>query len=208
MNTVADDPQSGRDLRRWRGRLALILLVLVFALPLVTASWLYHNPGVWKPTTYTNHGQLMDPPQPLAPVALVDLRGESFGTEALRGYWTLLYVGDRRCGPACDAALVNTRQLRLALGHNMDRVQRVYLSTDSRSLSQLAPLLKDHPRLQLVTGDREALAVVLERLGEGAMGQVFLLDPLGNLLLRYGPEVSGSDMLKDVRKLLRNSRIG
>lgn len=208
MRAAADDPRARRDSRRWRGRITLIVLVLVFALPLATATWLYHSPDVWTPTTFTNHGQLLDPPRRLGPVALVDLPGQPFGTERFRRYWTLLHVGSGRCDAACEEALIDTRQLRLALGHNMDRVQRVYLAPDASTLSQLAPLLGEHPRLHLVTGDREALAAILEALGADAQGHIYLLDPLGHLVLRYGPEVSASDMLKDVRRLLRNSRIG
>jgi cytochrome oxidase Cu insertion factor (SCO1/SenC/PrrC family) len=208
MDAAAEDPRP-RDVQpKWRGRLALILLVLVFALPLAAATWLYYSPDVWKPKTFTNQGQLMDPPRRLDPVALVDLPGQPFGTEQLRRHWTLMHVGNGRCDHACEEALVDTRQLRLALGHNMDRVQRVYLSTDASTLSQLAPLLEEHPRLHLVTGEREALATVMAALGRDAQGHIYLLDPLGNLVLRYSPEVSARDMLKDVRKLLRNSRIG
>jgi cytochrome oxidase Cu insertion factor (SCO1/SenC/PrrC family) len=208
MDAAADGPRSPDDRRRWRGRLTLILLVLVFALPLAAAIWLYHNPEIWKPTTFTNHGQLMDPPRRLEPVALVDLAGQPFGIEQLRGQWTLLHVGNARCDDACEKALIGTRQLRLALGHNMDRVQRVYLSTDASALPRIAPLRAEHPRLHLVTGEGEALAAVIAALGRDALGHIYLLDPLGNLVLRYGPEVSARDMLKDVRKLLRNSRIG
>jgi cytochrome oxidase Cu insertion factor (SCO1/SenC/PrrC family) len=208
MDTAADGARSHDARRRWRGRLTLILVVLVFALPLAAATWLYHNPEIWRPTTFTNHGQLMDPPRRLEPVALVDLTGQPFGIEQFRGHWTLLHVGSARCDGACEEALVDTRQLRLALGHNMDRVQRVYLSTDASALPQIAPLREEHPRLHLVTGEGEALAAVIAALGKDALGHIYLLDPLGNLVLRYGPEVSARDMLKDVRKLLRNSRIG
>lgn len=208
MVTATDDPRGSADRRQWRGRLALIFLVLVFALPLAAATWLYHSPEVWKPTAFTNHGQLMNPPRRLNPVALVDVTGQPFGSEQLRRQWTLLHVGNGRCDHACAKVLVDTRQLRLALGHNLERVQRVYLSTDASTLSQLVPLLDEHPRLHLVTGEGEALAAVTAALGKDAQGHVYLLDPLGNLVLRYGPEVSASDMLKDVRRLLRNSRIG
>jgi cytochrome oxidase Cu insertion factor (SCO1/SenC/PrrC family) len=208
MDAAADGPGSHDDRRRWRGRLTLILLVLVFALPLAAATWLYHNPEIWKPTTFTHHGQLMEPSRRLEHVALVDLPGQPFGIERFRGRWTLLHVGNARCDDACEEALVGTRQLRLALGHNMDRVQRVYLSTDASALVQIAPLREEHPRLHLVTGEGQALAAVIAALGKDALGHIYLLDPLGNVVLRYGPEVSARDMLKDVRKLLRNSRIG
>lgn len=208
METTADDLQAQWIRRRRRGRLTLILLILVFALPLAIATWLYHNPQVWTPTTFTNHGELMNPPRPVEPVSLVEVSGQPFGVQQLRGYWTLLHVGNSACDPACEEALIKTRQLRLALGHDIDRVQRVYLSTEAPGFAMPAPLLDEHPGLRLVTGDGQGLAAVMEVLGEDAVGHVFLLDPLGNLVLRYGPGVAATGMFRDVKRLLRNSRIG
>jgi hypothetical protein len=208
METTADDPQAQGTRRRLRGRLTLILLILAFALPLAVATWLYHNPEVWTPTTYTNHGALVDPPRPLEPLDLVELTGQHFGVEQLRGYWTLMHIETSRCDSACEQTLVQTRQLRLALGHDIDRVQRVYLATEPPLLTPLAPILEEHPRLRLVTGDRQGLAPVLALLGDDAVGAVFLLDPLGNLVLRYRRGFDASGMFRDVKRLLRNSRIG
>jgi hypothetical protein len=208
MATTADDPQAQWAQRRLRGRLTLILLILAFALPLAVATWLYHNPQVWTPTSFTNHGGLMDPPRPLQPLDLAELTGQHFGVEQLRGLWTLMHVENAQCDPTCEQALVKTRQLRLALGHDIDRVQRVYLATEPPYLAPLAPILEEHPRLRLVTGDRDALIAVMALLGEDALGTVFLLDPLGNLVLRYRPGFEARGMFQDIRRLLRNSRIG
>jgi hypothetical protein len=208
METTADELQAQWIRRRRRGRLTLILLILVFALPLAIATWLYHNPQVWTPTTFTNHGELMDPPRPVEPFSLVEVSGEPFGVAQLRGYWTLLHVGNATCDPTCEQALIKTRQLRLALGHDIDRVQRVYLSTEAPGRAIPGPTLDEHPRLRLVTGDRQALAPIMGLLGEDAVGDIFLLDPLGNLVLRYGPGVAATGMFRDVKRLLRNSRIG
>jgi hypothetical protein len=208
MATTADDPQAQWARRRLRGRLTLVLLILAFALPLAVATWLYHNPQIWTPTTFTNHGALMDPPRPLEPLDLAELTGQHFGIEQLRGHWTLMHVENAHCDPTCEQLLVKTRQLRLALGHDIDRVQRVYLATEPPYLAPLAPILEENPRLRLVTGDREALIPVMALLGEDALGTVFLLDPLGNLVLRYRPGFDARGMFKDVKRLLRNSRIG
>ena len=41
----------------------------------------------------------------------------------------MLYVGDGACDPECRKALYLTRQSRIALNKDMDRVQRVFLVT-------------------------------------------------------------------------------
>jgi len=194
--------------RRLRGRLTLVVLVLVFALPLVVASWIFYNPQVWTPSHYTNHGQLIDPPRPVESLSLLDDAGQPFDENRLRQHWTLMYVGRSECDLSCEAALFKTRQLRLALGRDIDRLERLYLRTDSQDADGLSGMREKHPRLTFVGGDESALAPLMNLLGSDAHDHVYLLDPLGNIVLRYGPEASSKGMLKDVKKLLRNSRIG
>jgi cytochrome oxidase Cu insertion factor (SCO1/SenC/PrrC family) len=201
--SIAPDPR-----RRLLGRLMLIAVVSVFALPLVLANWIFHHPEAWTPTRFTNHGELIDPARPIEEFALVTAEGERFTLEQLHNRWTLLYVGDGVCDLYCGAALFKTRQVRLALGHDIDRVQRVYLLTDANAVHALEPVRAEHPGLKLGTGSAPALSPLLGLLGPDAEDQVYLVDPHGNVVLRYGAEASSRGMLNDLKKLLKNSRIG
>jgi hypothetical protein len=194
--------------RRLIGRLTLVAVVMVFALPLLLANWVYHNPDVWTPTYFTNHGELMDPPRPIETLSLVTAEGDRLTVEHLRHRWTLMYVGDGHCDLYCQAALFKTRQARLALGNDIDRVQRLYLLTEAEAAREVLPLREEHPGLKFGTGDQSALSPLLQLLGADAEDHVYLVDPHGNVVLRYSTEATSRGMFIDMKKLLKNSRIG
>lgn len=200
---MAPDPK-----KRLLGRVTLIAVVSVFALPLIFANWIFHHPEVWTPTHFTNHGELIDPPRPIESLSLTTLEGERFTLDQILHRWTLLYVGDGECDLYCAAALFKTRQVRLALGHDIDRVQRVYLLTEADAAGGLAPVRTEHPGLKVGTGGGDDLAALLNLLGADAEDHVYLVDPHGNVVLRYDTEASSRGMLNDLKKLLKNSRIG
>jgi cytochrome oxidase Cu insertion factor (SCO1/SenC/PrrC family) len=200
---VAPNPK-----RRLLGRLTLIAVVSAFAFPLVLANWIFHHPEVWTPATFTNHGELIDPARPIEDLALVTADGARFTVEQLRNRWTLLYVGDGVCDLYCGAALFKTRQVRLALGHDIERVQRVYLLTDQSAVGALEAVRAEHPGLAFGMGGAADLSPLLGILGPDAEGHVYLVDPHGNLVLRYDTEASSRGMLNDLKRLLKNSRIG
>jgi hypothetical protein len=104
-------PPEGR-----RARTQIWLLVALFFAPLALAFLLYYGGG-WRPPGSTNNGELISPPRPVP------------NASAWHGKWTLVYVGDGRCDERCRAALILTRQTRLALNADMTRVQRIFLAT-------------------------------------------------------------------------------
>jgi hypothetical protein len=131
----------------------------------------------------------------------------------LRGKWTIAYVGDGACDERCRQALYLSRQSRIALNKDIDRVQRVFLATGA--CCDRAFLAAEHPDLTLVTlgddpGSQELLASipVLDGVPVERAGRLYLIDPLGNLVLSYSSAAPDKALLTDVRKLLRLSHIG
>ncbi len=112
-----------------RGRRQLVALAALFFVPLAIAFWLYYGPTDWRPDGGSNKGELIDPARPLPEVSLPKADGSPAGTGFLRGKWTMLYVGDGTCDERCRKALYLTRQSRIALNKDMDRIQRVLLAT-------------------------------------------------------------------------------
>lgn len=202
------------DLHRQRtGRRQLILLAALFFVPLAVAFWLYYGPGDWRPVGGTNKGDLIDPAVPLPAVALVRADGTPTGADFLRGRWTIAYVGDGGCDERCRNALHLSRQSRIALNKDMDRVQRVFLATGH--CCDEAWLESEHPDLVLVRlGDDAGSQSLLgafpryDGVAPAAAGRLYVIDPLGNLLLSYPPQAPDKALLTDVKKLLRLSHIG
>jgi hypothetical protein len=118
----------------------------------------------------------------------------------------VLYVGRGDCDDACKETLRRTRQVRRALGKEMSRVQRLFVSTSGQPNSGF--LAADQPGLLVMTDELASRDVVLTALGEFAEGDVFIADPLGNVVLRFPAGTTMKDMHEDLNLLLKASQIG
>lgn len=201
------------------------ILVAVFFAPLALAFLLYYGSGGWRPPGSTNHGELISPPRPLPSVALLTPGGTPLAPQTWHGKWTLLYVGDGRCDGRCRAALVLMRQTRLALNADMTRVQRIFLATGN--CCDRAYLDAEHPDLVIALADNDAGAQLLAVFpdtqpaadstpGDYSLsadadhsGVIYVIDPLGNLMMRHVPQPPpAKGLLEDLRRLLKLSHIG
>jgi cytochrome oxidase Cu insertion factor (SCO1/SenC/PrrC family) len=207
MNTPIDDNQ------RRRGRRQLIFLASLFFVPLLVAFWLYYGSAGWRPVGGTNKGDLIDPAVPLPAAVLAKPDGTHTSADFLQGKWTIAYVGDGACDERCRKALYLSRQSWIALNKDMDRVQRVFLATGPRVDTQF--VAKEHVDLQVaMLGDDTASQALLEKfpafdgVAPAAAGRLYLIDPLGNLVLSYSAAAPDKALLTDVKKLLRLSHIG
>ena len=208
-----------------RSRAQVWILLAVFFVPLALAFLLYYGTGGWRPPGSTNHGELISPPRPLPRVTLPTPGGAPLAPETWHGKWTLLYVGDGRCDGRCRAALVLMRQTRLALNADMSRVQRIFLATGN--CCDRPYLAAEQPDLAIALADNEAGAQLLAAFPEpqpaaeapGHYSQsanadrsgtfIYVIDPLGNLMMRHVPEPPpAKGLLEDLRQLLKLSHIG
>lgn len=181
-------------------RQTLLLIAFLCTVP-VAASYVAFY--VRMPDQTTNYGTLLEPkPVTQEPLSAVD--GAPFTLAQLRGRWILIYAGSSACDESCRQSLYYMRQVRTALGKEMDRVERVWLLTDAGSPND--DLRKAHPGLHIVRGERSAL---LAQLNAGAdMETVMTIDPLGNLMLRFPANPEPKRMLNDLQRLLKASRVG
>jgi cytochrome oxidase Cu insertion factor (SCO1/SenC/PrrC family) len=201
-------------------RRMLILLMFLFFAPVAVAFILYYGIG-WSPGARVNHGELVEPPVPLPDLALPRAdeppvaTGEAVSSVTspgfLKGKWTLLYLGAGGCSVGCRTDLYNTRQVRAALGADRERVQRVFLAEgaccDREWLHAQQP---DLITVQASTVVAAPLTSILEHAGRspGAPDRVYLIDPLGNLMMFYAVDARPKGMLEDLKKLLRLSHVG
>ena len=179
----------------------LVLLAVIFFGPLILAAWLYLGGDTLQPEGRTNHGALLEPI-----VTLADALPDSAISEHNEEHWLLVYSHTGSCEEVCRDALYTIRQSRLMLGREMERVRRVFLH------GEIAPdtvfLAEEHEGL--ITASDAALTALLEnKRPEGlAGGGFFLIDPLSNLVLYFPPDIEPGDMVDDIKRLLKLSRIG
>jgi hypothetical protein len=197
---------TANDAARARGRRIFLLLAALFLVPVAVVFALYYG-GVWRPAGSAAKGELIEPARPLELAGLKLADGNAAGPEILQRKWTLLYIGDGACDEACKTALTYGRQTRIAAGKDMDRVQRVFVATanccDQQYLGAEQPGL-----VTLDASSAEAQKFVAQFPGDRAHS-LFIVDPLGNLMMRHDArQVINKDLLSDLKKLLKLSHIG
>jgi len=187
--------------KKRKGRVQLVLVAAVFLGPLALAAWLYFAGQELTPAGRTNNGALLEPI-----VNLVQVLPGSPLNAVGDGYWSLVYANPAACDESCENALYTLRQSRLMLGKEMDRLVRVFLHGDSAPDTVL--LAEEHEGL--ITLQDSSLNDLLEnkKPAELERGGYFLVDPLGNLVLYFHPDIDPSAMVEDIKHLLELSRIG
>jgi hypothetical protein len=185
----------GRNLR------TVTALAALYVLPLALAFILYYGSG-WRPAGHVNRGTLIEPPRPLPA-----LSSSPAGGEAFRGTWTLVAIGDGACDGDCVRALLVMRQVRLALNRDMTRVARLYIATGHCCEGALSA--PGDAGTQVVDASVPAVAQALAQFpAAGREHAVFVVDPLGNLMMSYDARTDPRGLLIDLQQLLRLSHIG
>jgi cytochrome oxidase Cu insertion factor (SCO1/SenC/PrrC family) len=199
MSTVIDPELHRRNFR------TVFALAGLFLLPLLLSFWLYY--GVhWHPPGMSNHGELIEPVRPLPEVPLADAAGTA-QSHVFQGHWTLVYVGDGGCDAHCHEVLFFMRQTRLSLNNEMTRVQRVFLAT--ANCCDRTFLASEHPGLRVLDASQAAAQPLLAQFpGEGRAQALYVVDPLGNLMMRYDARLPPKGLLEDLKRLLQLSHIG
>jgi hypothetical protein len=192
-----------------RSRAFLIVVALMFFAPLALSFYLYYGAGGWHPGGHVNRGELVQPARPLPTVSLPLLGSGQTDAQFLKRKWTFFMVQHGVCDEACLQRLYDTRQVRLALDREMDRVQRVFIA--DADCCDLKALRESHPDLMVVERTDAAqplLALLPDEIGAQNLHRVYLVDPLGNLMMFYPMDAKPKGMLQDLKRLLQLSQIG
>jgi len=193
--------QPDNTTRQRSARRTLTLLALVCAAPVLASYVAYY----WlRPEARINYGELLQA-GPAPEVVGTRDDGAPFHLSELQGRWVLLIVNGVRCDESCERGLYATRQARTIQGREQDRVLRVLLQpTGAPPLS--SELLAAHPGMIVVQGYSRQWQTLPGAVGLAA--NIYLLDPRGNLVLRYPADPDIRGLAKDMERLLRASRIG
>ena len=195
---------------RKKNSLIIGVITLAFLSPLLVAWWSLNFTDVIAAGGKSNHGELIDPPRPLAdmplhdPVAARDYR--------LHGKWNLIYLSDQ-CGEVCLDNLYRMRQIPCCYGQAFPAgaAGAAVAGTDAAGLK---PLLTQYAGQRIIKTGRTARAGLIPVFKLGAddkpllTNRLYIIDPRGNLMMSYPPAVDPRGIIKDLKKLLKASRIG
>jgi cytochrome oxidase Cu insertion factor (SCO1/SenC/PrrC family) len=185
-----------------RGRLKLLLMAAFFAAPVLLA-WLAYRFD-WATGTSGNYGVLLKPAAP-PDAALSALDGRPFSLARLRGKWVLVQFDGSRCDAYCERKLYFMRQVRKALGRDAERVERLWVLTDPGVPSPKLLAAAEGTRVARAANGRFLAAFPAEAT---PADHIYLVDPMGNLMMRFPREPDPSRMLKDLQRLLKYSQVG
>ena len=191
--------------RTARGRLKMLLVLAVCAAPVVASYLAYF---VIRPEGRTNYSELVEPLRPVpADLPLTDLQGSAVKAESLKGQWLLVVVSGGACDAACERHLWVQRQLRETLGREKERLDKVWLITDAVApRPQTLDAIRTHTSATVLRVPARSLSAWLQPAARAALeDNLYIVDPLGNWMMRVPADPDPGRLKRDIEKLLRAS---
>lgn len=193
--------QPANEARRRKGRRTLIAIFVVCAAPFVLGTLAYY---FFPTSARTNYGDLI-PPQPLPDAALRTADGGQLQLSALKGKWVMVQLNEGNCLEPCERKLFNMRQTRLAQGAEAGRIERLWVVLDEDPPAATTPDLYEGMIIARPVDPALTAAFPAQR---DVREHIYLIDPLGNLMMRFPPDPDPKKIIKDLQRLLKVSRIG
>lgn len=183
------------------GRLKMLFVLLVCASPVIASYVMYY---VVRPESRHNYGQLIQPQQPLPSITALREDGTAVFLPDLKDQWLLISVSATSCAQPCEANLYLQRQLRESMGREKSRVEWVWLRTDNQPVAEsLKPALAEATILSM---DNTALLNWLKPAPNQALeDHLYVVDPLGNWMMRFPADLDAKKARKDLERLLKAS---
>ena len=192
-------------------KIILILIVITFTSPLILSWYVFNYTNFLENRGMSNHGELIVPPRPIVDLSLIDpIKADR--KESLHGKWSMVYV-TRSCDKLCVDNVYRMRQIHIAMDKHSLRVQKVLLLTQQHA-NELSDLLVNYAGQQVINTDLIETNALLDKFRLTSSdnpleaGRIYIIDPLGNLMMSFEPDANPRDIMQDLKKLLRASRIG
>ena len=183
-----------------RARLKLVTIMALFVLPIAASYIAFH---FFRPEAKANYGELLRPPASITTAQFRRAGGGDFRFEELRGKWVLIASDSGACPESCTAKLTLMRQVRLMLGRNAGRVERVFVADDTQALA--AGILAPYEGTVAITPP-QGMALPLAPVNDRA--HFYLVDPRGFVMMRFPAGADPRRLFKDLERLLKASQIG
>jgi hypothetical protein len=183
----------------WRRYRTLYAVIALCAAPVLASYFAYY---VMPPSGRTNYGTLLEP-RPARAASLKAEDGQPFSFSELNGRWVIVMAAGGACEPQCEAALLQMRQQRLMTGKDRDRVERVWLVTDDTAVAKRLP--RDYEGTRIVRAPLPEARALLPTDGSELVGRLWLVDPMGNVMLRWPRNPEPQRVKNDLARLLSAS---
>jgi hypothetical protein len=189
----------------WRRNRALYLLVAVTLAPILASYFAYY---VMPPTARTNYGTLVEPQRPVPAIPATGLDGAAFDLRTLKDKWILVMADEAACDQHCQSKLFHMRQQRTMTGKERDQIERVWFVTDGAPVS--AALIREYEGTHIARVDERDVRPLLALPGTADANlrdHIWLIDPYGNLMLRWPRSPDPKGTKNDLARLLKASSL-
>ena len=197
-------PAAALNRQQVLGRWKMLLVLAVCAAPVVASYFTYF---VLRPGAQTAYSSLIQPAVPMPQAKATTLSGQAQPLRALAGQWLLVVVGDAACPEACERRLFMQRQLREMTGREADRIEKIWLVLDDAPIKPaLLQALQATPAMTVLRLPREVAAAWLKPApGQALQDHLYIVDPLGDWMMRAPAQADPSRLKRDIDRLLKGS---
>jgi hypothetical protein len=200
---VVDEAAVAARKSQFGPRLKVLLVMLVCAAPVIASYFTYY---VIRPEGRRNFGQLIDPQRPLPDITVKRPEGgEPLALKDLKGQWLLVSVASGHCDAVCEKHLYLQRQLLTSLGKDRDRFDWIWFVTDDEPIKpSLLPALKEALILKVPQAQLDAW--LQAEAGHQLRDHLYVVDPLGNWMMRFPAKLDTTGAVSAKRDLERLAR--
>jgi len=197
-----------------KNKITMILLFAMFVAPIVFAVYIFNTNDADSYKT-KNRGNLIRPAKELKNIELQFFEDKKpYKLVDQEHQWLMVFNSKGECNDECKRQLVVMRQTRLAQGGEFTRVNRMYLMLDKQSDQFMKEVKEYHPGLAILNGTQAQIDNVIsqftldDKVDVGKSNRIYIIDPIGNLMMYYEFDANASDIAKDLMRLLKASQMG
>lgn len=209
MNESKSVPVNNPLAGKKRNPYTVWFVVLAFIAPVALAYIMFFFVDV---KSFVNHGEILNPIIHISSFELKDKNNKIIPEKELTYKWRIISFLGKDCDQSCEKRLYDTRQIHISLGKDQHRLMRmfIHLQPASEALSRL--ITETHPDVSQAYGDEDTIIKVLGDNIRNDAGiknnETYIMDPMGNVMMRFTQEQPNKDFLYDLKKLLKTSQIG
>lgn len=184
--------------------LTFVLLAVVCVAAIIFVWNLFNIRNQDALTEPTETGQLIQPPLVFSQLKLTDANDKLEDIQKYNGHWLMVYIAPLPCQQQCQDNLYKIRQVWVALGKNMDKVQRMLVTYKGQSDDKLKDLIaKQYMGTERAFATKEAVQLFFGKWGSSSLqGVLYLVDPTGNVVMMYDGDIPAKGLLDDMNHLL------
>lgn len=208
MNTT-NEKLVNNPLSDKRNPYTVWFVVISFIAPVALAYLIFFFVDV---SSFNNNGEILNPIIHISSMELKDENNQIIPEDKLIKKWRLIAFVSRDCDAQCESRLFDVHQIYASLGKYRDRVTRMFVHLEPMSQSFAKLVAEKHEGVIHVMGDRNTIVKALDKNIRSGVGitnnETYIMDPIGNVMMRFTADQPNKDLLSDLRKLLKVSQIG